>query len=101
MNAVAELDFNEWQAKATSAQQDAATAALERGNVVWLPQLRFQLEAAEQHLVQPGLASRSEAKNISLSPDGAELRGIECDPADLQLLRAMMWRFATAARGLV
>ena len=101
MTPIAKLALTDWRFEATPTQQDTAYTALESGGVLWLPQLPFQLEPAEQRLLSPDLAAVASAKNISLSPDGQELRGIECAEPERQLLRAMMWRFSTAARGLV
>jgi hypothetical protein len=99
MTSITTLDLTHWPATATPAQQDTAYTTLEAGGVLWLPHLPFRVAPAEQHLLLRGLSAK--AKNISLSADGAELRGIESDPADTRLLRDMMWRFATAARSLV
>jgi hypothetical protein len=101
MAAITTLDLTQWQAMPDPRQQDAACSALEGGGVLWLPQLPFQIEAAEQCLMSPEMTATARAKNVSLSPDGEDLRGIESANAERQLLRGMMWRFATAARSLV
>jgi hypothetical protein len=101
MTSVTQLHLTHWRAAVPSAQQDAAQSALESGDVLWLPQLSFRIEAAEQHLLSPGFAAGSGAKNISLSPDGQNLRGLEGKDADRALLRGLMWRFASGARELV
>lgn len=101
MNPVTTLDLMQWQQAPTPAQQDTAFTAVESGGVLWMPQLPFHLAPQEQHLMSPAFTAAAKAKNVSLSPDGKELRGVECSDADRELLRAMMWRFATAARALV
>jgi len=101
MNAVTSLALTQWLDQPSAADQDAAFNALEGGQVLWLPQLPFSLQPAEERLVASDLAAFAKAKNISLSVDGQTLRGVECSDADREVLRAMMWRFATAARTLV
>jgi hypothetical protein len=100
MNAVTPLALTQWLDQPSAADQDAAFNALEGGQVLWLPQLPFSLQPAEERLVASDLAAFAKAKNISLSVDGQTLRGVECSDADREVLRAMMWRFATAARTL-
>jgi hypothetical protein len=95
------MDLTRWLQAATPEQQDTAFSTLEGGSVLWLPQLPFIVQPEEQHLLEPAVCAGSKSKNISLSPDGQVLRGIECAPADAQLLRAMLWRFATDTRRLV
>lgn len=101
MNAVTSLTLTQWLDRPSAADQDAAFNALEGGQVLWLPQLPFSLQPAEERLVASDLAAFAKAKNISLSVDGQTLRGVECADAEREVLRAMMWRFATAARTLV
>jgi hypothetical protein len=101
MASITTLALTQWHQPAAPMQQDVAVSALEGGGVLWLPRLPFLIEPAERHLMSPELAATARAKNVSLSPDGEDLRGIDSGQAERQLLRDMMWRFATAARGLV
>jgi hypothetical protein len=101
MTFVTKLDLAEWQQVPSASERDCAFTSLEGGGVLCLPLLPFKVDPAEQHLLGPALAARARSKNISLSPDGQALRGIDCDAADALLMRTMMWRFARGARGLV
>jgi hypothetical protein len=99
-NPVTTLALTQWQQAPAPQEQDTAYDTLEGGGVLWLPQLPFELRPEEQHLLSAEFTAAARAKNISLSADGQQLRGLACSEADMQLLRAMMWRFAAAARHL-
>ena len=99
MTEITSLPLTDWYAAATPARQAQAADALESGHVLELPQLEFTLDLAEAALLSPEMAAT--AKNVSLSPDGAVLRGIECDEAERKLLHGMMRRYQTQARALV
>jgi 3-deoxy-D-manno-oct-2-ulosonic acid (Kdo) hydroxylase len=101
MQAVTQLDIEDWRARPRAALQDCAGPALEAGSVLSLPGLPFELLPAEQTLLQPGLEEQARSKNISLSPDGSVLRGFGADGVERQLLQTMMQRYAAAARSLV
>ena len=101
MNTVTPLSFGAWDPRPSSTQQDAAMQALESGLVLWLPRLHFAIEPAEQGLIQAGDLQGTRSKNITLSPDGARLQGVEGNPAELERMRALMWRYACAARMLL
>ncbi len=99
MNNVIDSSHAEWHGAAAPALQLQAAEALESGRVLALPHLEFVLDDAETLLLSPEMAGT--AKNVSLSADGATLRGIECGEVERQLLHGMMRRFQSQARALV
>ena len=89
---LARLRVAHWSEPIDMQDQDQAFETLERGEVLWLPQLPFRLEPAERRLLDPGLAVR--AKNISLTRGAEEVRGIEASTDEKQLLHGMMKRYS-------
>ena len=96
MQTLHQLDADAWTGPFATATCEAAVAALERGGVVYLPQLAFVLEERERSLFSPGL-SDGRAKNITLDPAGGALQGGELDDATGAVLRGMLQRFSDAA----
>lgn len=93
------LDFDQWDGPFPASRRAQAIALLEQGVVLHFPRLGFSLAETETDLLSPGL-SDGKAKNISLDPMGAHLRGIaRTDEEILARLRAMMDRFARTATG--
>ncbi len=74
-------------------------AALESGKVLFLPQLSFVLEPAEQALLTPALRA-PKSRNISLDNAG-HLKGAQGDAATLAALTQMVARFRAQARTLI
>lgn len=97
MTEIVELPSPAWD-HALPAPNDAL-AALERGDVLWFPQLRFDLTGAEHALLTSPLGAK--AKNISFDPARDRVRGVEADAAQLRLLHSMMSRFARSASTLL
>jgi hypothetical protein len=77
----------------------AALAALERGDVVLLPRLRFAVEPGEAMLFTPAILGS--AKNASYDPHGDRLGGTSATGRDAETLRAFIRRFSDASQTLV
>jgi hypothetical protein len=99
MSQVISLEFDRWDHVPSAAEQDRALGALERGQVVWMPNLAFAVDAEEQALMSPALAT--DAKNVSLDPRSGALKGGHADAPALQRLQAMMQRFADGGTALL
>lgn len=82
-----------------AAEQQRAVLALESGNVVLLPSLRFALRDGEERLLTEAVAGQ--AKNVSLDPVKGAVRGSNAGEAELALLRGLMARFAVFSRTLI
>lgn len=96
---VISLPIDNWQHACSSAEQEQALFALERGDVLLFPQLRFSLQQHEKQLLSPSVAGHG--KNVSLSPVNGVLRGSSVDETQRELLRDMMQRFAVSTLTLL
>jgi hypothetical protein len=78
---------------------DEALPALERGDVLFLPQLPFPIDPADAEIFSPAILSSS--KNASLDPATGKVGGTSLTGAPLDRLRRVMSRFSAAAAALV
>jgi hypothetical protein len=76
-----------------------AVAALERGDVVFVRDLAFDINPGERAIFSPAILSSS--KNASYDPRNGKLGGTTLQGADADLLRALMARFSDAALAFV
>lgn len=79
--------------------QMEAMRALESGNVLFFPHLRFLIQSGEERILSPVTAMNE--KNISLDPASGVLRGSKAGAADAELLRTVMTRFGQITDALV
>jgi hypothetical protein len=87
-----------WSAQGTDTPTHDVEAVIEDGGVLCLPDLRFELTAAEQRLLDAGVADGS-AKNVSLRGTSGDVRG--ATPDNIETLRTMMLRYRTQSTALV
>ena len=99
MTEVISLPSASWDHPCSSAEQERALRALERGSVLLFPQLRFPIQDDEDLLLSPTIAG--DGKNVSLDPSSGSLRGSSADDAELRLLRSVMRRFAASSKALL
>jgi hypothetical protein len=99
MSDVIVFPLSRWDEPCVAAEQARATRALEAGNVLFFPQLRFPLDAGEQRLLSESAAGQS--KNVSLNPSTGRVSGSNADAAEHALLQRMMTRFATLGKALI
>jgi hypothetical protein len=98
MSKVSNLDQDAWNGPDAAASA-AATASLEAGDVLFMPRLRFPIEAGEAALLTPAILGSS--KNASFDPATGRLGGTTATGRDAELLRALMHRFSAAAADVV
>jgi hypothetical protein len=79
--------------------QASSVAALEAGDVLFLPALEFAVEPREATLFTPAILGSS--KNSSFDPASGRLGGTTATGADAELLRGFIQRFSAAAGELV
>ena len=96
MEILENLPIADWRGPFDPVLQRRATAALEAGKVVWLPNLPFRIEKDECDLLDPAVSGGAR-KNISLDPQTAALANTELESAAAVRLQAMMDRFACTA----
>ncbi len=99
MNRVVNISTTAWSEEQSSARCQQAIEALEDGKVLFLPQLRFELDEAERVFLQPVM--KGNRKNISYDIATGEVRGGVMEANEEARLRAMMYRFARSARDLI
>jgi len=99
MESVWQAGVTAWDQPVDPAIRAAALGPLEAGAVVFLPNLRFEVQPAEVGLFTPAILGA--AKNASFDPASGRLGGTSAGPEDAAALRGMMARFSTAAAGLV
>jgi hypothetical protein len=92
------LPHTDWRA-ATAEAGDSVLHALESGDVVYLPSLRFAVEPPERSLFTPAILGS--AKNASYDPSRGRLGGTTVVGADRDALQSLMRRFSDAASACV
>src|SRR5439155_14112663 len=75
------------------------TAALERGDVVFLPNLRFGVSDNELPLCSPGIVGAS--KNVGFDPSTGKVGGTVVTGDQQRMLADMLMRFSNDALALV
>lgn len=88
-----------WVGPASGAAAAEAVAALEAGDVLYLPELRFELRRDELSLCSPAVGSA--AKNVSFDPAADRIKGAQLDPAAGEALHGLMARFSRDAAAVV
>src|SRR4051812_17129610 len=99
MTKVLQISGLGWSGEASAEAAGAALPALEAGDVVFLPDLGFQVETAEALLFTPAILGSS--KNASYDPASGKLGGTTAADGDAETLRTFMRRFSESAAGLV
>lgn len=94
-----EILIDRWQDGDVSAAAADILAALEGGRVLFLPALRFAIDAAEAPLLSPAVLAS--AKNASFDPRSGRLGGTTLSGSEAEALRGLMQRFSAAAARLV
>ncbi len=99
MSTLENFEINSWENSANTQIQTKAISALENGNVLFLPQLSFELAENEHHLLSPTYATGK--KNISYNKLNGQLRGAQCEISDALLLKNLCDRFANHSKKLI
>jgi 3-deoxy-D-manno-octulosonic acid hydroxylase-like protein len=99
MPQVIALPHREWHGAPASDAVAAAHTALEHGDVVFCPELRFAVEPDERALFTPAILGS--AKNASYDAAADRLGGTTVTGAERQALQRLMQRFSQAAAACV
>ena len=97
---IIEVTSADWHGQDLSVPRETLLAGVERGKVLYFPNLRFAIEGGEQALLDPALADPNR-KNISLEPNGGALHGVAGDAVTQSAVRALIARYQANARTLV
>jgi hypothetical protein len=93
---ITRLDRTTWDGGSAS---PADAAALESGDLLFLPSLAFEVAPSELRLFSPGLVAT--AKNVSFDPRSGRLGGTALDGADRERLHGLLARFSGTSSALV
>src|SRR5258706_8814673 len=99
MTKVQRIDGAGWSEQPPEEVLSAAEPALEAGDVLFLPNLRFAVEPAEALLFTPAIVGSS--KNASYDPESGRLGGTTASGQDAETLRLFIHRFSESAASLV
>jgi len=90
-----QIEHRAWDTPPADAVAGSATRALEAGNVLFLPDLRFAVESGEGALFTPAILGSS--KNASFDPTSGRLGGTSATGRDADTLRRFIHRFSDSA----
>jgi hypothetical protein len=99
MTTIDQIEHHDWTQRPSRATTDAAAVAVEAGNVVLFPKLRFVVSSDECALFTPAILGSS--KNASFDPASGRVGGTTATGSDAEMLRGFMHRFSEAADALV
>lgn len=99
MTRILQISDVEWSGDPSIEAIAAAVPALEAGDLVFLPALRFAVEPAEALLFTPSILGSS--KNASYDPASGRLGSTTATGHDADTLRGFIHRFSEAAASLV
>lgn len=88
------------EALSSKEQQESSIENLEKGNLLYLPQLSFDLSEPEKKFLNPD-CHQGKSKNISFNVLTGRLKGADLDAENNILLSHMLFRFMKNARHLV
>src|SRR5438270_6273160 len=93
------LDAADWDTAFSPDQQAAAVRALERGQVLFFPNLRCPVSASEKKFLTPEVLD--ESKNVSYDPSSGKVSGTRRTGAEANELAGMIGGFSARATGLL
>jgi len=96
-----QLSTNSWNEPIARTDQQNALAAIEKGQVLYLPYLSFNLNLAEQTLLSPEVLLKGGPKNVSFNPSTGKLKGASPAGENIARLIALMSRFADHSLNLL
>jgi len=100
MNAVFEINNNEWKPTQDAQLQQSAVDALEQGQVVYMPKLSFDLTPDEKALLRPDIVS-GKAKNICFDSRNQISHSTSLQGKERDTLNTMMRRYADFSCALI
>jgi len=95
-----QLDIRDWAGPFPRNVTDRAVAALEAGQILYMPDLRFELDASERRFLSPSYLN-GKSKNISFNLQTGALGGTGCEGAERDELAALVRRFSEQSIGVI
>lgn len=99
MSYIYSLPVRAWDGNCSPSQQQDALRALETGQVLFFPNLGFEIAPEEKQFLNPAIVDG--AKNVSFNAATGKLGGCVCAEAQVTQLAALMRRFSEHAKGLL
>jgi len=99
MSQVVRCEQLDWSESPAPEVSSAALQALEAGDVLFFPGLRFRVESDERSLFTPDILGSS--KNASYDPSADQVGGTRATGTDAQALRRFIRRFSDASAALI
>lgn len=100
MDPVQALSYSEWNPTLTKAQASELAEMIENGHVLFLPDLRFELDPNERKFLSPSWLVDGK-KSIAIQGEQRQLMGSLAEGKDKVDLRSMIDRFGMRATRLV
>ena len=100
MTQIETLAIADWAPQPGADESRRLAGELEAGKVLFLPQLRFELQPLEKRFLDPRWSDRK-AKNISYDPASTAIKGAQGNASDLEDLRHLLERFHRRSLGLI
>ena len=94
------VTLTSWSCECTPTLCNRTLDALERGRIVFLPCLAFELKERERRLLSPAM-SDGKAKNISFDPQTHSVSGTSLSGSEREDLGALLERFGAQSHALL
>lgn len=93
-------DISVWEPAIDSSTQQALLNDLEKGQVIYLPQLAFPIDSINQHLLDPKYLAAG-VKNVSYNPATQAMKGCNKAMPNVQVLQKIIGDFSLKANQLM
>lgn len=94
------LETASWVAPFSQMEQQTAIELLEKGKVIYLPNLSFEFQDNEKTFLTPQLLGPG-SKNVSFNPKTGRIKGVVCSEEKAQQVANLMARFTKNTRVLL
>lgn len=94
------LPYSDWQTNCSPEVKTQAIQSLEEGQVIFFPNLMFQVSAEEARLLSPDFVA-PKSKNISYNPLLDRIQGVDGSSEDKQQFKGLLQRFLSHAQRLI
>lgn len=91
---------DDWQSPFTERMREIALQQLEEAQILYFPNLKFQLDSYEEALFMPFILNKR-TKNISFDLKANRLKGLRCSQHVKMLHQSLLFRFAEVASDFI
>lgn len=100
MSLISQYDIRSWNPSVDNLVQQTLLEDVEKGQVIYLPQLPFSIAPADQHLLDPKYLAQG-TKNISYNPANETIKGFKENMPDAKSLKMVMQDFSNKSNQLI